>query len=259
MHSETFFGVARDVGYDVTTRSGQRRRVRHGRTDLPTLLAEFTRKEPCRLGRWGSLPDGARRWDAGFHAEAEALGDASENESIIVGDVANLIDERQDPRQRKANTFNYVEIGDIDGRTGLVGHQRLIAGEAPSRARKIIRAGDVLVSTVRPERGTVGVVPKHLDGAICSTGFAVLRCQAIHPTALAWLLKSEIVKRQMVRQNTGISYPTIEESTCLSLFLPITKSQLKEMTEAAVNLDQAQEAFEAARLHMVQLTEVNSV
>ena len=46
---------------------------------------------------------------------------------------------------------------------------------APSRARKLVKAGDVLVSTVRPERGTVGIVGSHQDGSVCTTGLAVLR------------------------------------------------------------------------------------
>jgi hypothetical protein len=257
MGRETFFGEAREVGYDVVTRSGQRRRVRHAQTDLPALLAEFTRKKPCQIGRWGKLPANAERWDAGFHTEPEALKETiagGEGESVLVSDIASLVDERQDPKRRKDAEFDYIEISDVDGRTGLVGHKRLPVEEAPSRARKLVRTGDVLVSTVRPERGTVGVVPPHLDGAICSTGFAVLRCQNVQPVALAWLLKSEAVRRQMVRHNIGIAYPAIAEETCLSLVLPITRVKLEgDLSEAAVALNQAQGAFEAARRRMMQL------
>lgn len=46
---------------------------------------------------------------------------------------------------------------------------------APSRARQAIRAGDVLVSTVRPNLNAVAIVPQVLDGEIASTGFCVLR------------------------------------------------------------------------------------
>lgn len=256
MRGETFFGEAREVGYDVVTRSGQRRRVRHARTDLPALLAAFMRDRPCQLGRWGKLPADAERWDAGFHAVPAATQDTiagGEGEGLLVSDVADLVNERQDPRRREDAEFDYIEISDVDGRTGLVGHKRLTAAEAPSRARKLVRADDVLVSTVRPERGAVGVVPPHLDGAICSTGFAVLRCKDIHPVALAWLLKSGAVRQQMVRHNIGIAYPAIAEETCLSLVLPVSRARLEELSEAALALDQAQAAFEAARQRMMQL------
>lgn len=256
MPSETFFGEAREVGYDVVTRSGQRRRIRHARTDLPALLAEFMREKPCQLGRWGRLPADIERWDAGFHVEPAAQQETiagGEGKGLLVSDVAQLVDERQDPRRRVNAEFEYIEISDVESRTGLVGHKLISRAEAPSRARKVVRASDVLVSTVRPERGTIGVVPPHLDGAVCSTGFAVLRCDDIHPIALAWLLKSDAVRRQMIRHNIGIAYPAIAEETCLALVLPVSRLGLEELGEAALVLDRAQAAFEAARLRMAQL------
>ncbi|MBB5691970.1 hypothetical protein GXW77_20500 [Roseomonas alkaliterrae] len=252
MRAETFFGEAREVGYDVVTRSGQRRRIRHARTDLPALLAAFIGEKPCELGRWGSLPDDAERWDAGFHVEGQPAAPVGEDDGILVSSVARLVDERRDPRRGRSDSFDYIEISDVDGRTGLVGHKRLASHDAPSRARKLVRAGDVLVSTVRPERGTVGVVPHHLDGAICSTGFAVLRCQEVHPLALAWLLKSDAVRRQMVRHNIGIAYPAIAEETCLSLVLPVSRIKLEQASAAAEELEAAQAAFESARARMAQ-------
>lgn len=254
---KTFFGEVREVGYSVITRSGQRRRVRHAKSDLPALLLEFIGERPCQRGRWGTLPADADRWDAGFHSEPDVSQESfvgTGGETLLVSDIAELIDNRRDPRRSEEAEFDYIEISDVDGRTGLVGHKRLPVGEAPSRARKLVQTNDILVSTVRPERGTVSVVPPHLDGAICSTGFAVLRCREdVHPVALAWLLKGEAVRRQMIRHNIGIAYPVIAEQTCLSLTLPTNRTNLKALSEAAFDLEQAQAAFEASRQHMMQL------
>lgn len=254
----TFFGVAREVGFDVVTRSGQRRRVHHARSDLAELLAAFKGARDNCFTRWVALSSETKRWDAGFHATPEPIIQtiAHGGSHLQVSDVAELIDVRQDPRRRKEADFAYIEISDIDGRTGLVGHKRLPVNDAPSRARKIVREGDVLVSTVRPERGTVGVVPYDLDGAVCSTGFAVLRCrEGMHPLALAWLLKGEAVRRQMVKHNIGIAYPAIAEETCLSLVLPVSHDDLDDLNQSATQLAQTQAAFEAARLRMLALSQ----
>ena len=248
-HRGTFFGEAREVGYDVVTRSGQRRRVRHARSDLPQLLAEFKDERSLQLGRRANLPKTVERWDAGFHKEAKSVDEGS----LLVSDVAELVDNRRDPRHSRTGEFNYIEISDVDGRTGLIGYKRLPVMEAPSRARKIVRTGDVLVSTVRPERGAIAVVPSHLDGAICSTGFAVLRCRDVHPGALAWLLKSKVVKKQMIRHNIGIAYPAIAEETCLHLALPASPEKMKNLSDGAAALELAQEGFEEARHHMMSL------
>ncbi|RYG99938.1 MAG: hypothetical protein EON58_02070 [Alphaproteobacteria bacterium] len=250
--ANTFFGEAKEIGYDVVTRSGQRRRVRHAKDDLPALLRAWGTKEPKPYAQQKPLPKRAERWDANFHLTGtEAEGE--EGGGLLVSQLASLVDVRKDPKRLNTATFKYIEIGDIDSRTGLVGSKSMPVSEAPSRARKIVRAGDILVSTVRPERGTVGVVPDELDGAICSTGFAVLRAKGIHPVALAWLLKGEEVRRQMARHNIGIAYPAIAEETCLILKLPIDKMQIEALSVSAREFSAALTAFEDSRQRLISL------
>lgn len=248
----TFFGEAKEVGFDVVTRSGQRRRIRSPRTDLPMLLAEYRSSRPLNMGRRSHLHPDAERWDAGFHVGlpeglAAIVDDSDGGKLTKVSDIATLVDERTDPRRASEKKFNYIEISDVDTRTGLVGHKPTLAGNAPSRARKVVKAGDVLVSTVRPERGSIGVVPPMLDGAICSTGFAVLRCEACHPLVLVALLKTEFVRKQMIRNNIGIAYPAISENACLELKLPIDCADIPALSAAAERLSKAQETFEEVR------------
>ncbi len=247
----TYFGEAREVGFDVVTRSGQRRRVRTERNDLPALLAEHKDRHKAKLGRCKPLDEKADRWDATFHIglpeNISALVDHPATEFIKVSDVASLVDDRLDPRRQGWMDFEYVEISDVDTRIGVVGSKRVAAAEAPSRARKLIREGDVLVSTVRPERGSVGVTPARLDRAICSTGFAVLRCKNIHPLGLVWLLKTDLVRHQVIRNNIGIAYPAISEAACLDLVLPIARDDVPAFSASAEKLWKAQEQFEAAQ------------
>lgn len=252
VYASTYFGEAREVGFDVVTRSGQRRRVRTARTDLPQLLAEYRQANSSGSGRRKALTASADRWDAPFHIglpdNISSVLDRREREFIKVSDVAALVDERVDPRRRDWTEFDYVEISDVDTRTALVGHKRILAADAPSRARKLICDGDVLVSTVRPERGGIGLTPSRLDNAICSTGFAVLRCkEVIHPLALVWLLKTELVRRQMIRNNIGIAYPAISEQSCLDLVLPVARDELVALNIKAAALAEAQNRFETVQ------------
>jgi type I restriction-modification system DNA methylase subunit len=251
----TFFGEASEIGFDVVTRSGQRRRVRSSRTDLPVLLADYQGRNSSTIGRRQTLAKSAERWDAAFHIglpqNIASVLDRPDAALVKVSDIAMLVDERLDPRRQDTREFDYVEISDVDIRTGLVGHKRLLAGDAPSRARKLIRAGDVLVSTVRPERGAVGLTPRRLDRAVCSTGFAVLRCFGIHPLALVWLLKTELVRRQMIRNNIGIAYPAISEASCLGLVLPVKREDIAALTVEVQALEAAQEKFEATQCYFL--------
>ena len=70
----------------------------------------------------------------------------------------------------------YVDIGSVDNqRKVVVAPSRLAAKDAPSRARQVLKQGDVLVSLTRPNLNAVAVVSQDLDGSVGSTGFDVLR------------------------------------------------------------------------------------
>ncbi len=72
--------------------------------------------------------------------------------------------------------FSYIDITAIDRENRAISNPQVFTGsDAPSRARQLIKAGDILVSTVRPNLNTVAVVGRDFDGAIASTGFCVLR------------------------------------------------------------------------------------
>jgi type I restriction enzyme, S subunit len=95
-----------------------------------------------------------------------------------------------------------------------------------------VRAGDVLVSTVRPERRTIGYVRGEDHDAVCTTGFAVLTPQKIHPVVLAHALRSTFVTGQLLRNNVGIAYPAIDESCLPDVVLPFTAEQIAALEDA---------------------------
>ena len=71
--------------------------------------------------------------------------------------------------------LEYLDIGAIE-RTGTVGNSRTLSfGDAPSRARRLVREGDILVSTVRPYLRNFGRVRQAPDNLVASTGYAVIR------------------------------------------------------------------------------------
>lgn len=251
----TYLAVANQIGFVVSTRAGRRRRIHTPLNDLPVFAREISKLTVAIKGRFVELSHAAKRWDAPFHIglplEHANIVDSSAISFLKVSDVATLADERRDPRRHELKTFKYIEISDVDLKTGIVGFKDIESRDAPSRARKLVKAGDVLVSTVRPERGTIGVVPDELDGATCSTGFAVLRPTGIDPLALVWLLKTETVKHQMLRHNIGIAYPAIAEDTCAGLVLPIRASDLYRIKSATEDLQSKQRSFLQARNSLI--------
>jgi type I restriction enzyme S subunit len=89
-----------------------------------------------------------------------------------IGDLAN-INARTLDRNDTLDVIDYIEIsevmcGDITKIT------RYIRGKEPSRARRRLKHGDTVLSTVRPDRGAYFLCIDPAETLIASTGFAVL-------------------------------------------------------------------------------------
>ena len=226
----TYFSVCHDIGYGVITKGSQRYRIPRGGGQLPQVLGEALGKLSPEIGRWVLLDRDAARWDATFHAglprNVQQRLEMPKSDGLRVSNVARISKERVDPRRFGEEEFRYVEISDVDAQTCEVRYKLVQCADAPSRARKVIRSGDVLVSTVRPERRTVGVVGEELDGGICSTGFAVLRPRGIDSHILAKLLQSDFANAQILRNNVGIAYPAVDEDCLSGVLLPANAGQL---------------------------------
>jgi len=220
-------------------------KVRTGEGDLPPILEAFRSgspgQVPCRIVEDISASE---RWDAGYHVGlsdrlVQALRDKKRR--IAVKDVAELSNERVNPAAGRGSSFRYIEISDVDTSRFGVGSKLVPRENAPSRARKPVQRGDVLVSTVRPERKAVGVVLADNDGAVCTTGFAVLRPKNISSVLLTALLRSDFVTEQLMRNNIGIAYPAIDENCLLDVVLPIDEAGAQALSAIASSLEQLEQ------------------
>lgn len=121
-----------------------------------------------------------------------------------------------------SHEFFYVDIGSIDrSRKRIVEPQRLSAEDAPSRARKLIRSGDTLVSMTRPNLNAVAIVPPELDGQIASTGFEVLRTPGIDPRWIGYLVRTEKFVSNMTSLVQGALYPAVRAKDVRAYVAPI--------------------------------------
>ena len=133
-----------------------------------------------------------------------------------------------------------VDIAGIDRtRKAIVEHKTLMGIDAPSRARKVIRKDDVLVSTVRPNLNAVAMVPACLDGQIASTGFCVLRPNRdwVEPRYLFyWTITSTFVDALASRVR-GANYPAVSDRDVKEVAIPLPS--LAEQRRVVEILDQA--------------------
>lgn len=124
--------------------------------------------------------------------------------------------------------IRYIDIGGVTADGAIANTPELAFKSAPSRARRVVVAGDTIVSTVRTYLRAIAHFENPSDNVICSTGFAVLSPgRQIVPNYLYRVMQSEPYISEIVRRSTGVSYPAINASEIgnLKLFVPPVAEQ----------------------------------
>lgn len=121
--------------------------------------------------------------------------------------------------------INYIDIGSVEYGKGIGNVQKLVFSKAPSRARRIVRTGDTIISTVRTYLKAVAYIDEQYDNHICSTGFAVFTPKAgMDKKFFSYALLDYDFILDVERRSVGVSYPAITSSvlgTLKAIFPPI--------------------------------------
>lgn len=165
----------------------------------------------------------AGRWDIDFHLPPVGITAFPKNTLKPLSTAVEIIKKKRDPTLHPERMFNYVDISSVDVETGVIARpQDLTGAEAPSRARKVIHAYDIIISTCRPTRGAIAVVPEDLHGQICSTGFSVIRCKnGVNPFFLHLAIRLDSTLEQFRKWSTGSSYPAILDEDVAKTVVPL--------------------------------------
>ena len=109
--------------------------------------------------------------------------------------------------------FRYLDIGSVGTGVLTVRPQHLRFAAAPSRARRVVRDGDTIVSTVRTYLKAVYFVDRDTEELVCSTGFAVLTPPSrTVPKFVSYLCQSSAFTDRVTADSVGIAYPAIAET-----------------------------------------------
>lgn len=135
---------------------------------------------------------------------------------------------------RTLDSYNYVEIGDIDVGTGSALFNAVVTDELPDNAKIMTQKGDLLVSTVRPNRGAVAILES--DDLLVSGAFTVLRESGDYPKeVLQVLLRTSMYRDWLLRFNVGTSYPVIKDEDVLNMPIPVLGDDIKQDVVTKVN------------------------
>lgn len=133
--------------------------------------------------------------------------------------------------------INYLDIANVNN-TGITGEiQKLKFFEAPSRARRIVQNGDVIMSTVRPYLKAIAYLENIPKNMIVSTGFAVMTTRINYNSKyLFYQTVSDWFNETINSKSVGASYPALNSDVLVATNILVPPSV--EQTAIANYLDE---------------------
>lgn len=148
----------------------------------------------------------------------------------------------------------YIDISNVDRTAGIINKEQLVFSQAPSRARRIVKDGDVIVSTVRTYLRAITPIIDPEPNLIVSTGFAVIRPHQLLSSFAAYALQATYFVERVVANSVGVSYPAINASEIGGF--PIAYPDLQDQKEIAAFLDRETAKIDALVKKKEQLIEL---
>lgn len=148
-----------------------------------------------------------------------------------LGDLTSFSKEKWDQNGNFEGNFPYIEISNVDIKTGKIKNLNFInKKKIPTRAKLIVREGDIIISTVRPSRGAISLIDQKQNGFIASTGFAVIRelDTSIYKEYLFYFLRSIFSLNQIKQRENTVTFPSITEKELSKILIPLPSLKIQK-------------------------------
>lgn len=179
----------------------------------------------------------------------DGVATLSEFPHVTLNEVCEINPDTANPAELYPNShFNYIDISCVENESGkFLGPNKTATDEAPSRARRSVKQGDVLMSTVRPNLKAFALLTEVPDRAVASTGFAVLRAKPnrLLPGYLINVLRDGRSVDQMIGMAGKGAYPSINQTDVESLQIPLPPLEVQK--EIVAEIEGYQKVINGAR------------
>ncbi len=196
----------------------------------------------------------AQRFDADyFQPQYDEVVDAIKNYPggwRLLGQVVNLKDRTFIPQD--LTEYRYIELANIASNGEISGCMIAEGQELPSRARRRVSSGDVIVSSIEGSLSSIALIGSGYDQALCSTGFHVVNSSVINSETLLVLLKSVVGQQQLKKGSNGTILASISKNEFRQIVIPflseVTQDQIRELVGESFRLRrQSKQLLEKAK------------
>lgn len=144
----------------------------------------------------------------------------------LLGNACNIKDANYTPES--GVRYKYIELANI-GKSGEITGCDIQNGEnLPTRARRMVHQGDVIVSSIEGSLESCALVTEDYEGALCSTGFYVLQSSKLNSETLLTLFKSLPIQQLMKKGCSGTILTAISKPELEKLPIPIIRQEVQD-------------------------------
>jgi type I restriction enzyme S subunit len=171
----------------------------------------FVDFDPVRARSEGRAPTGMDAETADLFPDAfvdSAIGLIPKGWRVgVLGEVVG-VNERSITKGCPHEVIDYIDIASVSQGV-LQGTTKYRLDDAPSRARRLVRSGDTIWSTVRPNRKSYLYIHAPTDNLVVSTGFAVLASKEVPPSFLYSWVTADAFVDYLAFNADGSAYPAV--------------------------------------------------
>lgn len=158
---------------------------------------------------------------------------------VPLSDICEINAENKNPALAFGDDeFIYIDISSVENGTGKIDFSNKIKGsDTPSRAKRAVKKGDILFSTVRPNLKAYGYVEREdCDCCIASTGFAVISAKTmVLSKYVYYMLYSEPVQTQLASMMGKGAYPSVNQKDVSQIQIPLPPLSVQEAMVTALD------------------------
>lgn len=163
-------------------------------------------------------------------------------EMVELGEVCDINSKASEPTKLFGNElFTYIDIESVENGTGRLSFNKVLnPKDAPSRARRVVKNGDVALSTVRPNLRAFAYLENIPENCLASTGFAILSANNKSiGKYLYYSVHQDYMVEQMISKSDKGQYPSVTASDVkeLEIYLPT----IEEQESIVQNLEEEQQ------------------
>lgn len=161
----------------------------------------------------------------------------SKKNTLEISKVGQICDKNFTPLDNVE--YKYIELADIGTFGEITSCTTAFGSELPTRARRIVHKGDVLISSIEGSLQSCAIVTNEFDNALCSTGFYVMTPKKLNAESLLILLKTKVIQLLLKKGCSGTILTNISKDEFLKIKIPILPEQIQKKIASLI-----QQSFE---------------